>query len=218
MSALAAGTKAPDFELKTVDEETFSLHDELARGPVVLAFLKSPAPPASMLSLSWSDSTRRMERSGVTWSASRKTMPAKRWPSQGFRHHLPDSARPHRKVSGLNAYGLTNVPTLFWIAPDGEIEGSLSVGWVKATSEELNRRMAETGKATPGCGVLSRVKTCGTSALAEDRKTSHRSGGWQSRQPTAGPASNSWRLLRNPGAGFRSPLLRLPTPRFREPA
>ena len=30
-----------------------------------------------------------------------------------------------------NAYGLTNVPTIFWIAQDGEIEVS-SVGWVKA--------------------------------------------------------------------------------------
>jgi peroxiredoxin len=40
-----------------------------------------------------------------------------------------------------NAYGLTNVPTLFWIAPDGEIEVS-SVGWVRKDIEELNQRAA----------------------------------------------------------------------------
>jgi peroxiredoxin len=47
-----------------------------------------------------------------------------------------------------NAYGLTNVPTFFWIAQDGEIEVS-SVGWVKADFEAINRRMAEAGKAVP---------------------------------------------------------------------
>jgi hypothetical protein len=44
-----------------------------------------------------------------------------------------------------NAYGLTNVPTIFWIAQGGEIEVS-SVGWVKAEFELINRKMAETGK------------------------------------------------------------------------
>jgi hypothetical protein len=38
-----------------------------------------------------------------------------------------------------NAYGLTNVPTIFWIAGDGEIEIS-SVGWVKKEMEEFNQR------------------------------------------------------------------------------
>jgi len=47
-----------------------------------------------------------------------------------------------------NAYGLTNVPTIFWIAQDGEIEIS-SVGWVKADFETINRRMAEAGKIPP---------------------------------------------------------------------
>ena len=47
-----------------------------------------------------------------------------------------------------NAYGLTNVPTIFWIAQDGEIEVS-SVGWVKADFEEINRRMADAGKIAP---------------------------------------------------------------------
>jgi cytochrome c biogenesis protein CcmG, thiol:disulfide interchange protein DsbE len=47
-----------------------------------------------------------------------------------------------------NAYGLTNVPTVFWVAPDGEIEVS-SVGWVKADFEQINRKLAESGKAAP---------------------------------------------------------------------
>ena len=47
-----------------------------------------------------------------------------------------------------NAYGLTNVPTIFWIARDGEIEVS-SVGWVKADFEEIARKMADATKTGP---------------------------------------------------------------------
>jgi peroxiredoxin len=53
-----------------------------------------------------------------------------------------------RSYSASNAYGLTNVPSIFWIAQDGEIEVS-SVGWLRADFEEINRRMAETRKITP---------------------------------------------------------------------
>jgi len=34
---------------------------------------------------------------------------------------------------------LTNVPTLFWIAPDGEIEVS-SVGWMRKEIDEINQK------------------------------------------------------------------------------
>jgi peroxiredoxin len=47
-----------------------------------------------------------------------------------------------------NAYGLTNVPSIFWVGQDREIEVS-SVGWLRADFEEINRRMAEAGKITP---------------------------------------------------------------------
>jgi peroxiredoxin len=53
-----------------------------------------------------------------------------------------------RSYAASNGYGLTNVPTIFWIAQDGEIELS-SVGWLKADFEEINRRMADAGKISP---------------------------------------------------------------------
>jgi peroxiredoxin len=40
-----------------------------------------------------------------------------------------------------NAYGLTNVPTLFYIDQGGEIELS-SVSWAKAEVEAINERLA----------------------------------------------------------------------------
>ncbi|MGC2790556.1 MAG: hypothetical protein WA899_00935, partial [Candidatus Sulfotelmatobacter sp.] len=47
-----------------------------------------------------------------------------------------------------NAYGLTNVPSIFWIAQDGKIEVS-SVGWVKADFTEISRKMADSRKISP---------------------------------------------------------------------
>jgi peroxiredoxin len=44
MTALAAGTKAPDIELETMEGKKFSLQAELARGPVVLIFFKASCP------------------------------------------------------------------------------------------------------------------------------------------------------------------------------
>src|ERR1035438_6032440 len=44
MAALALATKAPEFDLKTLDGKRFSLNDELARGPVVLVFFKISCP------------------------------------------------------------------------------------------------------------------------------------------------------------------------------
>ncbi len=40
-----------------------------------------------------------------------------------------------------NAYGLTNVPTAFWISEDGVNEIS-SVGWVRSEFEEIYRKAA----------------------------------------------------------------------------
>ena len=53
-----------------------------------------------------------------------------------------------RSYAASNAYGLTNVPTIFWIAQDGDIEVS-SVGWMKTDFEEINKKMAEAGKSAP---------------------------------------------------------------------
>ncbi|MGA7220450.1 MAG: hypothetical protein WBX38_19195, partial [Candidatus Sulfotelmatobacter sp.] len=47
-----------------------------------------------------------------------------------------------------NAYGLTNVPTIFWIAQDGEIEIS-SVGWLKSDFERINKKMADARNIPP---------------------------------------------------------------------
>ncbi|HEV2697931.1 MAG TPA: redoxin domain-containing protein, partial [Terriglobales bacterium] len=44
MSALGAGTQAPQFELPAMDGSKFSLKDALSRGPVLAVFLKISCP------------------------------------------------------------------------------------------------------------------------------------------------------------------------------
>jgi peroxiredoxin len=149
MAALTAGTKAPEFELKALDGRHFALRDELATGPVVLAFFKVSCPVCQYAF----PFLERLERAyghtgiriiGVSQNDPKQTAAFNKEFGVTFPVLLDDTeAYP---VS--NAYGLTNVPSIFWIAQDGEIEVS-SVGWVKADFEEVNRKMAKARNLSP---------------------------------------------------------------------
>jgi peroxiredoxin len=142
MAALTAGSKAPEFELKAMDGKTFVLRDELAHGPVVLAFFKVSCPTCQYAF----PFLERLERAyghtgvrivGVSQNDPKETAAFIKEFGITFSALLDDPDR--YPVS--NAYGLTNVPTLFWISQDGDIELS-SVGWLKAEFEEISRKMA----------------------------------------------------------------------------
>jgi peroxiredoxin len=149
MAALTAGTNAPEFQLKAMDGRRFVLRDELAQGPVVLAFFKVSCPVCQYAF----PFLERLERAhghqgvriiGVSQDDPKHTAAFTKEFGVTFPVLLDD--RETYPVS--NAYGLTNVPTAFWIAQDGQIEVS-SVGWVKADIAEINRKMAESGKIAP---------------------------------------------------------------------
>jgi peroxiredoxin len=149
MAALTAGTKAPEFELKAMDGSRFVLREELARGPVVLAFFKVSCPVCQYAF----PFLERLERAyghkgvriiGVSQNDPKKTAAF----TKEFGVTFPVLLDNTETYPVSNAYGLTNVPTVFWIAQDGEIEVS-SVGWMKADFEEINRKMAEAGKTAP---------------------------------------------------------------------
>ena len=150
MAALTAGTRAPDFEVKAMDGKRFVLRDELTRGPVVLAFFKAGCPTCQYtfpFLERLHRSYRRLDHGsknvilvGISQNESAKT--AEFMKEFGVTFPVLLDEREAYPVS--NAYGLTNVPTLFWIAQDGEIEVS-SVGWSKADFAEINRKMAEAG-------------------------------------------------------------------------
>jgi peroxiredoxin len=149
MAALTAGTKAPEFELKTMDGKRFVLRDELARGPVVLAFFKVSCPVCQyafpfMERLERAYGSKGVRVIGVSQNDLKQTASFNKEFGVTFPVLLDDA----QTYSVSNAYGLTNVPSIFWVSQDGEIEIS-SVGWVKADFEQINRKMAEWGKSAP---------------------------------------------------------------------
>jgi peroxiredoxin len=149
MAALTAGTKAPDFELKALDGRSFVLRDELTSGPVVLAFFKAGCPTCQYTF----PFLERLERAyghkgvriiGVSQNDPKHTAAFTKEFGVTFPVLLDDT----EKYPASNAYGLTNVPSIFWIAQDGQIEVS-SVGWVKADFTEISRKMAAAGNIPP---------------------------------------------------------------------
>jgi thiol-disulfide isomerase/thioredoxin len=126
MPALNAGVVAPDFTLPTVQGEQVSLREAFAKGPVVLVFFKKSCPVCQY-------ALPLLER---MFQANRAADVTKYGVS--FPVVLDDPAN----YAVSNAYGLTNVPTIFYIAPSGEIEVSC-VGWSKAEVEVINRKLAE---------------------------------------------------------------------------
>jgi len=142
MSGLRVGSAAPDIKLGSLSGEAFSLQKALARGPVLLAFFKVSCPTCQYgfpfyerLYLAYKNSPVTIV--GISQNNAADTAAFAKEFGVTFPLLLDDPLT--YPVS--NAYGLTNVPTLFWIERDGEIEAS-SVGWVKPDFEDINRRMA----------------------------------------------------------------------------
>lgn len=149
MAALAKGTIAPQFELKALDGKEFSLTEALARGPVVLAFFKVSCPTCQYALPFLERLYKAYGHKGVTLvGISQNDAKDTAAFNKEFGVTFPVLLDDPRTYPASNAYGLTNVPSIFWVAQDGEIEVS-SVGWLKADFEEINRKMAEIGKLPP---------------------------------------------------------------------
>ena len=143
MAALTAGTFAPDFKLQTMDGKQVSLRDALKQGPVVAAFFKVSCPVCQyafpfLERIYKAHGGKNVTIVGVSQNEKKDTAAFLKEYGVTFPVLLDDTNR--YPVS--NAYGLTNVPTIFWIAPDGEIEIS-SVGWERKEIEEINRKAAK---------------------------------------------------------------------------
>jgi peroxiredoxin len=143
MTALATGTAAPDFELKALDGKQFSLKEQLVHGPVVLVFFKVSCPTCQyafpfLQRLHKAYGDKGVKLVGVSQNDAKETAAF----AKDFGVTFPILLDDTQTYPVSNAYGLTNVPSIFWIAQDGEIEVS-SVGWVKADFERINTKMAE---------------------------------------------------------------------------
>ena len=142
MAALPAGTKAPEISLPSLDGSKFSLQAALKQGPVLAAFYKVSCPVCQYtfpflerLHKTYGD--QKITIVGISQDAQRDTAAFVKDYGITFRNLLDDP----NGYAVSNAYGLTNVPTLFLIGKDGQIEIT-SVGWVKQEVEDINRKLA----------------------------------------------------------------------------
>jgi peroxiredoxin len=143
MPALAAGKVAPDFKLSTLDGKPFALKEKLAGGPVVLVFFKVSCPTCQYAlpfyeRLFNAYKNQNVTLVGVSQNDAKDT---KAFATQ-FGLTFPLLLDDTQSYPVSNAYGLTNVPSIFLVAEDGEIEVS-SVGWSKADFENVNQKMSE---------------------------------------------------------------------------
>ena len=153
MAALTAGTSAPAISLPLLDGGNFNLNESLHRGPVLLAFFKVSCP-VCQFTFPYLERIYKAYRQskvsivGVSQNDARETQAFMKQYGISFPVALDDTER--YPVS--NAYGLTNVPTLFLVAQDGEI-GLSSVGWSRADVAAIGAQMAR-ADAVPNFAVF----------------------------------------------------------------
>jgi len=149
MAALTPGAQAPQFELPAIDGSKFSLQDALARGPVLAVFFKISCPTCQYAApffqrLYSAYGNAKFTVVGISQNDKRDTAAF----IQKFGITFPVLLDDTSTYPASNSYGLTNVPTSFWIAADGEIEIS-SVGWARREFEEMAAKAAAAGEVPP---------------------------------------------------------------------
>ena len=149
MITLAAGAEAPHFTLPASDGNSFSLQDTLTHGPVALAFFKVSCPVCQYAFPLYERLFQTYKNQGVTLAGVSQNT---KKDTDSFNKKLgitfPVLLDDMKTYPVSNAYGLTTVPTLFWIAQDSTIEIS-SVGWNKKDFEAVSRKMADAAKIPP---------------------------------------------------------------------
>jgi peroxiredoxin len=144
MAALEAGAKAPTFTLQSADGKKLNLADALKKGPVVAAFFKVSCPTCQF-------AAPYLERLHETyggekftfWGISQDDAQDTREFLQEFDVEFP-TLIDEDGYPVSNQYGITNVPSVFLISPDGQIQES-SVGFSKKDFEKI---AAAAAKAT----------------------------------------------------------------------
>jgi peroxiredoxin len=136
MNALAPGKMAPPISLKTIDGKAESLKEALKKGPVVAAFFKVSCPTCQFTA----PFLERLHESYggekfTLWGISQDDAADTQEFLKEFDVDFPVLIEPP-SYSTSNQFGLTHVPSIFLISPDGTIEQA-SVGFSKADLEKM---------------------------------------------------------------------------------
>jgi peroxiredoxin len=148
MAALAPGKMAPPISLKTLTGETATLQEALKKGPVVAAFFKVSCPTCQF-------SAPFLERLHETYGGEKFTLLGISQDdvadTREFCQELDVKFPILIEAQGYsvsNQYGITNVPSIFLISPDGKIE-EISVGFSKADLEKVAAAAAHANGTKP---------------------------------------------------------------------
>ena len=137
MSQLPIGNHAPDFELKSTDQQSHCLSEALGRGPIVLVFYKAACPASQFtfphLQKIFTD--RRRVRSAEIWGISQDDEEETRqFAGQfGISFDLLIDGHPYAVSS---AYGIESVPGIFIVEPDRSISLS-DFGFTKSSLNQV---------------------------------------------------------------------------------
>lgn len=148
MTKVLAGHTAPKFSLNGAGGKSFSLEAALKKGPVVAAFFKISCPVCQFTfpfleRLHKAYGGDHVGLVGISQDDARDTKEFCEEYGITFPTVLDEDGYP---VS--NQYGLTNVPTILLINPDGKVAIS-SMGFSKADLEEINAALARATGRTP---------------------------------------------------------------------
>jgi len=145
MTHIVAGSIAPGFSLQSLEQKEVSLRTLLESGPVVAAFFKVSCP-VCQFTFPFLERLHKRYGSGgaafigVSQDDARATRKFASEYGVTFPILLDEEGYP---VS--NAYGLTNVPTVFLIEPDGKVKVS-SMGFDRKDLETIAGEFAERRK------------------------------------------------------------------------
>jgi len=142
LTHIEAGHAAPGFSLKALDGKECSLEKLLERGPAVVAFFKISCP---VCQFTMPFLERLHERYagdgasviGVSQDDARSTKEFNQEYGVTFPTLVDDEGYP-----ASNAYGLTNVPTIFLIAPGGKVKVSC-MGFSKGDLEQIAAELSQ---------------------------------------------------------------------------
>jgi peroxiredoxin len=147
LTNIETGSRAPDFSLKALDGKEYTLSNRLQRGPVVVAFFKISCPVCQFTFPFLQRLAERFAGSnasviGISQDDARDTKEFDQEYGISFPTLLDKDGYP---VS--NAYGLTNVPTVLLVTPDGKAKVSCT-GFDKAALETIAGELAQHQKVS----------------------------------------------------------------------
>jgi peroxiredoxin len=156
MTNIIVGTTAPLFSLKGLDGIEFSLGKLHERGPVVAAFFKVSCP---VCQFTFPFLERLYKRYGgddvaflgISQDDARDTKSFAKEFGVTFPMVLDEKQKGY---AASNAYGLTNVPTIFLIETDGTVKINC-MGFDKKDLEAIAAALAERKKIAPSALFLS---------------------------------------------------------------